>query len=88
MDIVSPLFTEETVTDIDVEFSSGRVKELTLFPADSYVDTPGGIDVNIAIPREAISLNKAHIAWYSIRERVIRRPIAKPITADSQSPAQ
>lgn len=70
-----PGFTEENVTDIDVWFASGRYKELTLGPNDSYVDNNAGIDVEIAQPKESMSLNKLHIEAYSIRPRVQRRPI-------------
>lgn len=87
MDLISePTFTEETVTDIDIGFSNGFVKPLTL-RADDILQKHenGGITIRYA-SGEILGLPARHIAWTSERTRIIRRPIRGTPTAKDSSP--
>jgi hypothetical protein len=78
-------YTEENVTDIDVWFASGKVRELTLHAADTYVDNAAGIDVEFATPKESLSMNKLHIEAYSIRFRTIKQPIKSALSSTKEA---
>lgn len=81
-----PDFTEETVTDLDLGFSTGLVKQLTLYKDDSYSISPDEIQVNFAAG-EDLTVNRAHVAWFSERQRVVRTPVKKSPTAKGNTPA-
>jgi len=76
----SPVYVEETVTDIDVVYSTGP-QNFTLYGADSYKDTPTKIVITLASPLEVITLFKTPMHGYSVRQRVIKRLVKGPSPA-------
>ena len=77
MDIVSsPDTIDEIVTDLDVAFPNG-IRSLTLRGTDLYQIKEHHISVEMGEPTEHISMNRAHILWFSTRSRTIRRPVKK-----------
>lgn len=87
MDIVSPLYTEEAVTDYDFVYIGGCVDQLTIRKGDEVSLGDRFFSFKIAKPAEEIFVVLANILSYRIRERVIRWPLKEPIVgALSQNP--
>lgn len=88
MEILSePAYTEETVTDLDIGFSNGAVKQLTLRANDHLTKSAEAtIVVFGGINGEMIGFNNRHVAWMSERRRVIRTPVKGAPTAKGSSP--
>ena len=86
MEIKSPLFTEETVTDFDIVYMGGFKDQITLRKGDIVRHLPNG-DVTITTiqPPELITVVRVNVLSYRTRERVIRWPVAKPVIGDAQS---
>lgn len=80
MDIVSqPEIVEEHVTDLDVVFLNG-VRTITLREGDeiNYDRVIRGEPAYVIAtknPEETITLFVKHILGYSVRERIMRRPV-------------
>jgi hypothetical protein len=87
LDPVSPLFREETVTDLDASYPSGMC-QFTLHDGDTIVES----DDRLVITQQArpgysgedIVLYKRRLEWTSTRRRVIKWPIKKPVTAPAE----
>lgn len=59
------------VTDLDVGFLSGEVRQFTLFPEDTYKVTEQCITIRTITPEEKVVINQAAIAWTSERHRMM-----------------
>ncbi len=93
--ISEPAFREETVIDIDVSYPSGKC-EFTLRGEDRFDDSkPEYATIHLTekvspapSPAEDIVLFKGQMEYYSIRRRVIKWPVKKPIVAPVDTPSE
>jgi hypothetical protein len=80
MDIESPLFEEIPVTDIDLYLPSGVMTPLTLHDSiDSYTLSPDSLIISWG-SGEIQVMFYAQLSGYSIRRRIQKRKIVKPVT--------
>ena len=88
MDIISPLFTEETVNDLDLVFVGGFRDSITLRADDTVFHDAHYIIVTVAKPPETITIHRDNVLVERNRTRVIKWPIkGSPIVgAQSQNP--
>lgn len=91
MDIKSePGFTEEQVTDLDVEFAT-KTFSVTLREDDTLTHNAGAefMLVKNGKTDESVYLHIDQILWYSLRQRTLKTPIIKragpsPVTSDQR----
>ena len=82
MELKTDLFTEELVTDVAIGFPSGTVKDFVLRNPDVFREEHHQIIIILenlggsGYP-ETIKFSKAHIAWFSVMKRIMRRAIKK-----------
>jgi hypothetical protein len=85
MEIQTDPFTEELVTDLIIGFATGAVKDFVLHAADVLEEREDRIIVKVVVGAypDTIVFYKAHIAWHSVMQRVIRRKVVgMPVAAD------
>ena len=80
MELKTEPFVEELVTDLVIGFPSGAIKDFVLKDADTFKEEHHQITVILegAAYPETIKFAKAHIAWFSVMQRMMKRKIAKP----------
>lgn len=84
MELKTEPFIEELVTDLVIGFPSGAIKDFVLKEGDSFKEEHHQITVTLGITAtypEVIKFAKAHIAWFSVMDRMMRRVAPKPETA-------
>ncbi len=88
MEPTSPqAFTEEEVTDIDIQFTTDA-HSLTLYAEDSWFADAEGIHVTFGgahTPAGFFNAYTHHILWYSVRKRTIQTPV-KPFVPSGTGP--
>jgi hypothetical protein len=85
MDIESKLTKSVPVTDIDIAYSSGALSSHTLYNGKDRWERKGAVLSLIFASGEVIEINWSHVAWWSVRARLIEVPIKKP-TDDPTDP--
>lgn len=88
MELISePGFVEKTVTDLDVCYQNG-IRSVTLGPDDIFTVTADGIQVVFAptatSPKETLTLWRAPMLWFSVRERVVKWPVKPSMPAPAK----
>ena len=83
MDIESKPTKSVPVTDIDIAYSSGALSSHTLYDGKDRMERNGAIMTLVFSAGERIEVNWAHVAWWSVRHRIIEFPVKKPTEATS-----
>jgi len=89
MEIIStPATVDETVTDLDIGFTSGLVKSFVIHPGDKFKTGATEIIIMTRKPAETIVINRAHVAWHGTQERVVSHPVNSTKTGATPTPPQ
>ncbi len=78
MELKTEPFIEELVTDLVIGFPSGAIKDFVLKEEHHQITVTLGITATYP---EVIKFAKAHIAWFSVMDRMMRRVAPKPEAA-------
>ena len=88
MDLISkPELVEEEVTDLDIAFTAGPVRQLTLRKGDSIEPSERLLVMTFEDSGEIVTINRAHVLWYSLRGRTERRPANQQVLKGEAAPA-
>ena len=78
MNIPSPTKTVDVeLRDLDIRYP-GETCPITLQPEDDLEIRPDALVVRYKKNGEEVTLERAHILWWSLRKRVVTRPVENP----------